>query len=63
MRVDAESVLLLAVTGPLYHLIILGWIPLLSLSIGVYVAIVGLFALLFAACDRSVHHGWRATSN
>lgn len=41
-------------TGPLYHLIILRWVPLLSLSVAVYVAIVGLFALLFAACGRSV---------
>jgi hypothetical protein len=38
----------------LYHLVILGWVPLLSLSVAVYLAIVGLFALLFAACGRSV---------
>ncbi|KAF4038872.1 Inward rectifier potassium channel C-terminal domain [Phytophthora infestans] len=34
----------------LYHLVSIGWIPLLCVFIGVYVAVVGVFALLFAAC-------------
>ncbi|KAG2831149.1 hypothetical protein PC129_g19298 [Phytophthora cactorum] len=34
----------------LYHLVSIGWLPLLCVFVGVYVAVVGVFALLFAAC-------------
>ncbi|EGZ27695.1 hypothetical protein PHYSODRAFT_308811 [Phytophthora sojae] len=36
--------------GRLYHLVSLGWIPLLCVFVAVYVGVVGLFALLFDAC-------------
>ncbi|ETI43962.1 hypothetical protein L917_10767 [Phytophthora nicotianae] len=35
----------------LYHLVSIGWIPLICVFVGGYVAVVGVFALLFAACN------------
>ncbi|CAI5726767.1 unnamed protein product [Peronospora effusa] len=37
--------------GHLYHLVSMGWISLLCVFVGVYIFVVGLFALLFAACN------------
>ncbi|TMW60832.1 hypothetical protein Poli38472_000874 [Pythium oligandrum] len=42
------------VSGHMYHMVVLGWIPLLALFSAVYIALVGVFALFFAACDLHV---------
>ncbi|KAG7377581.1 G protein-activated inward rectifier potassium channel 2 [Phytophthora pseudosyringae] len=34
----------------LYHLVSIGWVPLLCVFVGFYVGVVGVFSLLFAAC-------------
>ncbi|GAB9468649.1 Inward rectifier potassium channel 4 [Globisporangium polare] len=51
---------LCGLSGHLYHLVVLNWLQLLCLFVALYIAVVGLFALLFAACngaDLENRHG------
>lgn len=41
-------------TGHLYHLVILGWLQLLTLFVALYILVVGFFAFMFAACNGCV---------
>ncbi|KAJ0397261.1 hypothetical protein ATCC90586_008866 [Pythium insidiosum] len=43
-----------SLTGPMYHMIAMGWIPLFAMFLAIYFAIVGLFALLFALCNADL---------
>jgi hypothetical protein len=38
----------------MYLTILLNWTPLLALFLALYIAVVGVFALLFALCDACV---------
>ncbi|KAF1320512.1 Inward rectifier potassium channel 4, partial [Globisporangium splendens] len=42
---------LFGLSGHLYHLVILSWMQLLALFVALYIFVVGIFALLFAACN------------
>ncbi|GLD91914.1 hypothetical protein PINS_up000447 [Pythium insidiosum] len=43
-----------SLTGPMHHMIAIGWIPLFAVFLGIYFAVVGLFALLFALCNTDL---------